>query len=483
MLKRLMIWLLNQFQKIVSAWAGRRDSARSQKHPKEISPTANSAEIIQGSPTRSDININTVAPVAQRVSLAPAVPVREAQDFFQSSAADTAISLEPIEGVEPVADTDTHRRLDATAAAIFGEESVVPAMPTAISELMTSDALPHAAADGVALPTPTVETQGGYQLPAIYDLLPAIEPEEPEEPEESVSLEQPAYLDSEIEHTAFEEISTSEETLVETVDSSDVAIVEPPILFSFDVYESATDEDDIEVSDIEASDIEASDIEEAGKIEEADETEETDEINKVEEANIVVEANKTEDISETEDVDLPVSSGAIAKNDDSLMPALSVEIPSLNLSSNIVDEDVADRDATHNDLADEEQASILDSRPTSELESEPLVAPEIEDSESVNPWLTVTPKTSQTSAQTVTQAAEIETKPGVVKLLFTIKLGNYHGYITPDDGSKDILFHQKYINADIFDKIERGTLVVATVKLMEGKAYATRVELRDELRE
>ena len=58
-----------------------------------------------------------------------------------------------------------------------------------------------------------------------------------------------------------------------------------------------------------------------------------------------------------------------------------------------------------------------------------------------------------------------------------MKEGNFHGYIEPKDGSSDILFHQKYINEDIFDSLERGVEVVVSVKQMEGKAYATQVEL------
>ena len=69
------------------------------------------------------------------------------------------------------------------------------------------------------------------------------------------------------------------------------------------------------------------------------------------------------------------------------------------------------------------------------------------------------------------------TKHGVVKLLFTMKEGNFHGYIEPEDGTSDILFHQKYINEDIFESLERGVEVVVSVKYMEGKAYATQVEL------
>jgi len=72
---------------------------------------------------------------------------------------------------------------------------------------------------------------------------------------------------------------------------------------------------------------------------------------------------------------------------------------------------------------------------------------------------------------------EVNTKDGIVKLLFTLKQGNFHGYIAPDDGTKDILFHEKYINADVFSQLERGTRVTAAIKHVEGKAYATRVEV------
>lgn len=93
------------------------------------------------------------------------------------------------------------------------------------------------------------------------------------------------------------------------------------------------------------------------------------------------------------------------------------------------------------------------------------------DAEGVNPWLTAKPPSAQQPPEPLSK------KQGTVKLLFTLKAGNFHGYIAPEDGSKDILFHQKYINAEIFDELERGSQVVATVKIIEGKAYATHVDL------
>ncbi|MEM9809059.1 MAG: cold shock domain-containing protein, partial [Cyanobacteria bacterium P01_D01_bin.56] len=64
------------------------------------------------------------------------------------------------------------------------------------------------------------------------------------------------------------------------------------------------------------------------------------------------------------------------------------------------------------------------------------------------------------------------TKQGVVKLLFKLKKNNHHGYITPHDGSKDIIFHQKYVGDDIFSRLERGMAVEVTAHITAGKAYA-----------
>ena len=75
-----------------------------------------------------------------------------------------------------------------------------------------------------------------------------------------------------------------------------------------------------------------------------------------------------------------------------------------------------------------------------------------------------------------TQPASI-TKQGFVKLLFKIKKNNFHGYITPKDGSKDIIFHQKYINDDVFCRLERGMEVEVTAHITEGKAYADHVRI------
>lgn len=130
-------------------------------------------------------------------------------------------------------------------------------------------------------------------------------------------------------------------------------------------------------------------------------------------------------------------------------------------------DDSAPLESTHGPQSDHTEASIAEPL-IKTAESEPEIV------EGVNPWLTAKPPSVSPSTEPLFK------KQGIVKLLFTLKPGNFHGYIAPQDGSKDILFHQKYINAEIFDELERGSQVVATVKIMEGKAYATHVDLLQE---
>ncbi len=78
-----------------------------------------------------------------------------------------------------------------------------------------------------------------------------------------------------------------------------------------------------------------------------------------------------------------------------------------------------------------------------------------------------------------TSAADprVITKQGVVKLLFKLKKNNHHGYIAPHDGSKDIIFHKKYIGDDVFRQLERGMAVEVTAHVTEGKAYADHIRI------
>ena len=93
-----------------------------------------------------------------------------------------------------------------------------------------------------------------------------------------------------------------------------------------------------------------------------------------------------------------------------------------------------------------------------------------------HPIITKTPEPISPPQIASTQPTSI-TKQGFIKLLFKIKKNNFHGYITPKDGSKDIIFHQKYINDDVFGQLERGMEVEVTAHITEGKAYADHVRI------
>lgn len=491
MLKRLMIWLLNQIQKLKGVFTRGQASVRSQNSTEDLSSNDLSSVTHsarpQSSATRLDIGINTVAPVAKRVSLAPANSKREQPESVDSlfgTAVDssdsepTADDLGTISSDTDLGDTDftvelaatdateeidTHRRLDATAAAVAGQESDAQAMSTSLSELIAADAPYHSAVDA-ALPAPAVDTQGNYQLPAIYDLLPAIEP------------------DTEPDTEAIDLSDTSDLLPLEAAEQ----IAEQATLLSFDIYES-------EVAAVDEVEI-ISGVKQVIELKEDSETQELggdgEEISEIYEE--LADDNIADKVRAIEKV------GAVEESaiEESAAEALAIE-----------------------ESAVEESTFVVEYVSTLEPDSEDTVSSELAEPEPFNPWTTAIASKTHESAQTVltektealnteisepetpkldTQAVEqnnkatatetsesetpkTKTKPGIVKLLFTIKPGNYHGYIAPADGSKDILFHQKYINADIFEKIERGTPVIATVKLMEGKAYATYVELNEAL--
>lgn len=81
------------------------------------------------------------------------------------------------------------------------------------------------------------------------------------------------------------------------------------------------------------------------------------------------------------------------------------------------------------------------------------------------------------AARATSERAKFLCKVGEVKLLFKIKKGNYHGYITPDDGSCDIIFHQKYVGVDVVTKLERGMQVEVMTRQIAGKAYAEQLRI------
>ncbi|MEM9152054.1 MAG: cold shock domain-containing protein, partial [Cyanobacteria bacterium P01_F01_bin.3] len=370
--------------------------------------------------------------------------------------------------VDPIADSpDTHQRLDAAPASLPGGMLAAPSFPTEVSELISSpDSQPLALKDdphdNLSVPAASPSTDE-KQLPEIHDLLPAVEPDthisagdgdiEPA-PDEAV--------------LPVEQFSETGDTFSLIADSSPiepaqrVSVAEQATLFSFEI-------------------VETSDLIERDSIE-SDPSETT---NKV--ANVAINPN-LQGISSSKDT---IGKQAITDADQSVEDAqLNVGQPSQLgipiVQSLIPDTLLDDLSEQKNDEPvgiDNEQidakssdSQIATQQPNNVEESLTNEVSYDTASDNVqNPWLTAVPPQHREKREE--QSQETVTKTGTVKLLFKLKPGNFHGYIAPDDGTKDILFHQKYINAEIFDHLDRGTQVVATAKFMAGKVYATRVDV------
>ena len=281
----------------------------------------------------------------------------------------------------------------------------------------------------------SVEIQDASQLPEIHDLLPATEPEEPAEwpPVELLPAEfSPAELSVETEPPLEKAEPPIEINEPVAADSPQPAkLPEQAILFSFEITES-------EVPDCEAA-----------------------QPNRAE--TVSQPAASSDEMAYQAAEIKPQSSGSALSIADS--SSLLAEPPAeLSLPEGPLRADPSAVDPMESEVKPPAQISIVIEETYEEPVTPADLAPAIEEPPA-EPLLTAKQPTEQ------------PVKKGVVKLLFIAKPGNFHGYIAPDDGSKDILFHQKYINADIFEHLERGTPVTATVKCMEGKAYATRVSL------
>ena len=422
MLKRFMSWLLNRLQKLFSPLdRGRR--------PPTSVPSQSAAY-----PT-------------------PPADAVEPESISPTSAQPTA------ESVANSADAKPSRQ---DAPKVYEPVTVSLETSTSASDLIASGALNY-----------LLEAPDSEELPEIHDLLPAVEPEMPvavepetsaptlpkptaavaeksEIPDEILPDETPAHENSLSEPSSeppdlsvdrFNRVSESlpEETVTESV-------VEPPpqaVLLSFDIVESEPTEET--PSDIPPEVVK--DFEETSSAPlttaPADETPDAE------------DSNNIEAIDSTE--------------------ALNSELP-LEVTS--TEESLFAREAP----AEGSPEDRVDSPETSQKTVSETALPEADSAVETTSVSTAQPPEADASAKKTDPIkadsfTEEPTKQGVVKLLFTLKQGNYHGYIAPDDGTKDILFHQKYINADIFDRLERGANVVVTVKYIEGKAYATRVDL------
>lgn len=323
------------------------------------------------------------------------------------------------DAVDPVAaQPDTHQRLDAAPAALPGGTLAAPRFPTDVSELISSQ----------SSQLPVLKDDDSDSLP----MTPVEPPSQPELPDIHDLLPAVEPDEPESNRTAETQVAVDENAYLSTPSDLDRDSTSSSPHLDAPVIESAQ-----RVSVPDQATLFSFDIVEADTSPESE----------------------SQQASEAAPAPVPIVESLIP---DTLLDDLALDDPALGSSA-------AQEPAT-------EKAS------TQEIS-------ESESSATHNPWLTAVPSTAQkvedttsTEDKTSTDKATVEplVKNGVVKLLFKLKQGNFHGYIAPEDGSKDILFHQKYINADIFEHLERGTPVVATMKYMEGKAYATRVDLSQE---
>ncbi len=458
MLKRFMNWLLNRVQSLVGMMSGRRSSSRSTESSTVFRDRV--AQLSQQSRQVNPSDSNNI-PVAERASLIPpAEPLLEPATHPNDAAENLA---EPILSAKSFDDqsandygSSKHRHLDFAAAALSDAVSVKPTFPTEVSALIGSPSSPDAVNPNESISADfsvrMLKKVPDGQLPAIHDLLPAVEAF-PVEPVSSLSnLSNDSSLAS-----------------------------EQAVLFSFDITESEepaaqrTASVERSFSTTEIQDADLSLVADSSSIEALSNPAVNDELPINHE--LIDQCLKRELLDNKSEISQDINSEVINEP-----PVPSAQI----LAQNEV-------------ISELPGATVLTSfisQPVQELSepaanTEPLLYPrllpapeaevpiESEASQTVSSAESVVADTSLSSADPSVKAMD-EARPvknGVVKLLFTLKEGNFHGYVAPDDGTKDILFHQKYINADVFAQLERGVKVAASVKYIEGKAYATHVEL------
>ena len=463
MLKRFMSWLLNRVQSLLGVMSGRRSSssARASESSSNLRDRINQLS----QQTRQADSPDSAIPVAARDSLIlSAEPLAEPADDPSSPIEDPTEPTEPTAAAEknvgkPIDfDANTHRHLDVSATALSDAVSVKPTFPTEVSELMgspssndTSNAN-KSAGESVSQSTSanpsfrTLKKISDDQLPAIHDLLPAVETS----PDELASPSSKSFISSD---------QTESAPRLESADNSLLAS-EQAILFSFDIIESEEPAAESPLS-------------------------------------VEQPCSATDLVGESSDAELEIFKDANGGSNRSPgeLPIPPARKPTQN---GVLSELPKATILTDADL-EPEAIHAKSSQSEAETGSEPLenlttqsaeVSQPTEELSKLTanvetlpyPWLLPAPEAApkiESEAHQSVEAANEErpVKNGVVKLLFTLKEGNFHGYVAPNDGTKDILFHEKYINADIFSHLERGIEVAVSVKYIEGKPYATRVEL------
>ncbi len=425
MLRRFMNWLLHQLQKVLGVPNGRRSNSR----PSTFDQSASDAAATQkADPAIADTSSSTPANIS--FSIPSASPSAQQAPVSQTLGSQTDAIQKANET------TDTHLRLDAASF-------TVPGSPSELSDAEVGQNDPQSLNESIA------DIQPASQLPSIHDLLPAVEQE---------IKANSAYLDEEAAAARDSAVFDSVPLVLENNDPDEIAEPEQALLFSFDIIESTSREADSVLEDIaEAEDIAAGNTAESGQL---------------------------------------AFSPPESAPEETLLEIAQPPQPKINLAP---DAPLQPLDALESkadlpypwSMATPRKAAISEDKPLLQSEgekqtnlqaeadgatTEPETVPSASNLGLAEP-VSTEPVSAQPASVQPSQQKSHPVKNGVVKLLFTMKEGNFHGYIEPEDGSSDILFHQKYVNEDIFDSLERGIEVVVSVEYKEGKAYATRIEL------
>lgn len=490
-----MTWLLNQLQKILGALPRRRNSPQASDSTQlgsEIASRLQSSNAANGS--------ESVAVRDQGKSLEPVSPIQSTAPLRQKNSSVLKDTVDPV-----AAEPDTHQRLDVAPASLPGGTSSAPSFPTDVSDLISAQSsqppvLKGNLRDSLPMPDNLPPTVSDEELPDIHDLLPAIEPE-PIEPEPSDDLPSVSATVTDDENLSLDDalgadsVAISDVPIVESAQR--VSVSDQATLFSFDIVETdAAVEGSLAAKELVDSNLSGRQLNESEPVEpsfvNSEVTPESIEDNPLDaslhEAVLPTSTSQTAtpvdqepldsnsiiDLADANLLDNSVVSTMteVASASTALEEPIISQVPVANLpivESLIPDTLLSDLSVQISDKQAVVDAVSVEDLPASEERLEASSA------DVQNPWLTAVPARQKESVPE--RAQETSIKNGTVKLLFKLKEGNFHGYIAPEDGSKDILFHQKYINADIFEYIDRGTQVVVTVKHMEGKAYATRVDL------
>jgi cold shock CspA family protein len=556
MLKRFMTWLLSRLQGAFSALTGRRGRAQSSgPYASDISEPDSSQSggyladrvgRLQNElrKDRESDRATSAIPVAERVPYDPqavalASPAELTQDSTepnpfappQSQPQDPLRAQSPSSPSFPSKPTlhqpDHPPETTAASGEVTGNDAVDNvvqanvAQATAlgmVSELMGKSLQSTPAGIPQNLPMRSLKKVGEPQLPAIHDLLPALEAD----PEASLPHDSPQAAQADLTQAASEDNVTTLEGSAIPAETSSLSAdtdlpLDPVILFSFEITENdvldGNDALDSDVTDLSIS------AETLGETVREDASESSDEEVLQNESGI--------------DASMTATDSAIATTLESLeLTDLELITPTLNpldpIDPNFLDplEPMDQRLESIPALESDLSETALPLEVTSEINhtatTDTAAAVTAESSQLFNgasllpyPWAVplnasdqdaaaqalpilaldvdedaIAPSIDPSTAEPISSPIEapnadspeapgggMPTKTGIVKLLFTLKKGNFHGYITPDDGTKDILFHQKYVNEDIFDDLERGTHVSVAIRHVEGKAYATHIAL------